>query len=280
MDQLKVYVPGKKFPSVSVTGRSCFLNCAHCGRHYLMGMIDGRASLVDACLKGSRDANVKGCLISGGFDGRLKVPIDKHVEELRELKKRGLKINAHVGFVDESDLEWIRYVDVVSLDFVGSDDVIRRVYGIDKTVKDYLRVMDLLTSEGVKVAPHVTIGLDFGRVSWEREAVEMLSSYEPRVKVIVLDALIPTKGTAMWHVGVEEPPLNESVEVVEYARDVFGGELSVGCMRPRGSWRREFDGKAIDVGVDRITNPPKSVLEWAQNELGKKIERFDECCVM
>ncbi|NPA47036.1 MAG: radical SAM protein [Thermococci archaeon] len=273
---LKVYVPGRNFPSVSVTGRSCHLNCAHCGRHYLRGMVDARRSLKEACLK----PGVNGCLISGGLDGRLKVPVDRYRDELMELKREGLKINAHVGFVDESDLEWLRYVDVVSLDFVGDDGVIRRVYGIEKTVRDYLDIMDLLISENIRVAPHVTVGLDFGRIWWEKPALEILSSYEPDVKIVVLDFLIPTKGTVMWRAGVREPSLDESLDVVRYARDTFGGELSVGCMRPRGPWRREFDSRAVEMGIDRITNPPKSVVRRAQEELGKEIKLFKECCVM
>ncbi len=273
--ELKVYIPGKRFPSVSVTGTACHLNCAHCGRHYLKGMVDGSRSLKNVCLK----PGINGCLISGGLDGRLKVPIDRHAEELKELKKMGLKINAHVGFIDESDIEWLRYVDVVSLDFVGSDEVIRRVYGIKKRVRDYIEVIELLTSEGIRVAPHLTIGLDFGRVWWEKEAVETLSSYWPKIDILVLDALIPTKGTDMWNAGVKEPSIVESMEVLGYARELFRGELSVGCMRPRGKWRKEFDRKAIKEGINRITNPPRDAIEFAK-ELGMRIRIIEECCVM
>ncbi len=273
-EALKVYIPGSEFPSVSLTGTSCSLNCAHCGRHYLRGMLDGRVSLLKACSR----PGVTGCLISGGFDERLKVPIDEHVDELKELKRRGLRINAHVGFIDEDDLDWVKYVDVVSFDFVGDRSVVKRVYGIDKGIEDYLKVMDMLSSEGVKVAPHVTLGLDFGRVWWETNTIDRLKDYDP--EVIVLDVLIPTRGTTMGRVGVKAPSVEESLAVVEHARDVFDGELSVGCMRPGGTWRREFDMGAVRLGVNRLVNPPRSILKWARHELGMDVEVRKECCVI
>ncbi|ASA78403.1 radical SAM protein [Thermococcus sp. 5-4] len=275
MKKLKIYIPGIKFPSISLTGNYCSLNCAHCGRHYLEGMRKPtRKNLVDYCLSLKREGYT-GCLLSGGMDSRLKVPIDRYADEIREIKRRtGLKLNAHVGFIDENDLEWVKYVDVVSLDFVGDDDVIRRVYKIDKTVEDYMRILDLLTGAGVRVAPHITIGLDFGRIGWEYRAIDLLMEYP--IDVLVLDVLIPTKGTEMEN--VPKPSVEDSLKVVKYARERFDGELSIGCMRPLGRWRVDFDRGAILAGVDRLTNPPRKVIEWAKSV--RDVEIIYECCVM
>ena len=275
MKKLKIYIPGVKFPSISLTGNYCALNCAHCGGHYLEGMKKPtRREPVDFCLNLERSGGL-GCLLSGGMDSRLKVPLDHYANELREIRqKTNLKLNAHVGFIDESDLEWLKYVDVVSLDFVGDDDVIRRVYRIDRTVKDYLRILDLLTEAGVRVAPHITIGLDFGRIHWEYRAIDLLTEYP--IDVLVLDALIPTKETEMEN--VPKPSVEESLKVVRYARERFEGELSIGCMRPLGRWRLEFDRGAILLGVDRLTNPPRKVIEWAKTI--REVEIIYECCVM
>ena len=275
MKKLKIYIPGIKFPSISATGNACALNCAHCGRHYLEGMRKpGRGELLNYCLDLERSGGV-GCLLSGGMDARLKVPLDFYADEIKEIKERtNLKLNAHVGFIDENDLEWLRWVDVVSLDFVGDNEVIRRVYKIDKTVEDYLRILDMLTENGIRVAPHITIGLDFGRIHWEYKAIDMLVEYP--IDVLVLDVLIPTKGTEMEN--VLKPSVEESLKVVEYARGRFDGELSIGCMRPLGRWRLEFDRGAVLTGVDRLTNPPRRVIEWAKKI--RDVEIIYECCVM
>ncbi|WP_297062169.1 radical SAM protein [Thermococcus sp.] len=275
MKKLKIYIPGIKFPSISLTGNACALNCAHCGRHYLEGMRKPvRGELLNYCLDLERSGGV-GCLLSGGMDGRLKVPLDFYAQEIREIKHRtSLKLNAHVGFVDENDLELLKWVDVVSLDFVGDDEVIKRVYKIDKTVEDYLKVLDMLTKNDIRVAPHITIGLDFGRIHWEFRAIDILVEYP--IDVLVLDVLIPTKGTEMEN--VPKPSVEESLKVVEYARELFDGELSIGCMRPLGRWRLEFDRGAVLAGVDRLTNPPRRVIEWAKKI--RDVEIIYECCVM
>lgn len=273
--KLKIYIPASKFPSISLTGTYCSLNCAHCNRHYLEGMRKvTRPKLVEYCKHLEREGYT-GCLLSGGLDERLKVPLDKFADEIKLVKKEtSLKLNAHVGFIDENDLEWVKYVDAVSLDFVGNNDVIRRVYKINRTVRDYIRVLDILISNGVRVAPHITIGLDFGKVWWEYEAIDMLLRYP--IDVLVLDVLIPTKGTEMEN--AEKPGVKESLEVVKYAREKFDGELSIGCMRPPGKWRLEFDKGAILIGVDRITNPPRKIIEWAMKI--RDVEIIEQCCVM
>ena len=275
MKKLKIYIPGISFPSISLTGTYCALNCAHCGKHYLETMKKvTRKNLVEYCKNLEREG-YKGCLLSGGLDHRLKVPLDIYSCEIKQIKKETkLKLNAHVGFIDESDLEWVRYVDVISLDFVGADEVIKRVYGIEKSVKDYLRIIDLLTSNGVKVAPHITIGLDFGKIWWEYTAIDQLIGYP--IDVLVLNVLIPTKGTKME--GLTPPSVGESLKVVRYARQHFKGELSIGCMRPPGKWRVEFDRKAIEEGIDRITNPPRKIIEWAKKT--RDVEIIYECCVI
>jgi len=275
LKKLKVYIPGIKFPSISVTGEYCYLNCAHCGRHYLKGMLKvTRKSLLERCMEMEKEGYT-GCLLSGGMDSRLKVPLDKFKDEIKAIKeKTKLKINAHVGFVDESDLEWLKYIDVVSLDFVGDNEVIKRVYKIDKKVEDYLRVLDLLTENGIRVAPHITIGLDFGKVHWEFKAIDILVNYP--IDVLVLDVLIPTPGTEM--ANVPKVPVDEAIRVVKYAREKFSGELSIGCMRPFGEWRVKFDREAILAGVDRITNPPRKIIEWAKKI--RDVEIIYECCVM
>ncbi len=273
--KLKIYIPGIKFPSISLTGNYCSLNCAHCGRHYLEGMLKiTRSSLLERCREMEREGYT-GCLLSGGLDSRLKVPLDRFADEVKAIKREtNLKLNAHVGFIDESDLNWLKYVDAVSLDFVGDDGVIQRVYKIDKRVEDYLRILDILTEAGVKIAPHITIGLDFGKIWWEYRAIDLLLRYP--VDVIVLDVLIPTKGTEMQ--DIKPPGVEESLEVVRYARERFDGELSIGCMRPLGRWRLEFDKGAVLAGVDRLTNPPRKIIEWAKSV--RDVEILYECCVM
>ena len=63
--------------SVSLTGSHCALDCAHCGGHYLNGMVP----IEDADATG-----MTSCLISGGCDVQGKVPVDKHLSLVKALR--------------------------------------------------------------------------------------------------------------------------------------------------------------------------------------------------
>ena len=114
---------------LSLTGEQCALDCAHCGGHYLGGM----KPIWEAEPDGSTS-----CLISGGCDPTGRVPVLAHRERVRAWRT-DRTMNWHVGFVSEAEMEEIApLVDVVSFDFVGDNDTIREVYGIDRTVDDYV----------------------------------------------------------------------------------------------------------------------------------------------
>lgn len=115
--------------AVSVTGRGCALRCAHCNEHYLAGM----RSLDDPAL-----ARARSLLISGGCDLRGRVPILPHLEAIARAGA-GKRLNWHVGLIDEETMCAIApYVDTISYDLVGDDETIREVYGLEKTVADYI----------------------------------------------------------------------------------------------------------------------------------------------
>ena len=37
-NSLKIYIPNKRFPAISITGSECSLHCEHCNKKYLDGM--------------------------------------------------------------------------------------------------------------------------------------------------------------------------------------------------------------------------------------------------
>jgi len=271
----KVYRPLPKFPPISVTGRGCFLNCKHCGRKYLSSMVDAsRKDLYEVVKNLVEKLGINGVLISGGLNPDLKVPIPWNV--IKRIKKDfDLKINVHVGFIDKKDIEKLveSEVDVVSLDFVTDSKVIENVYGIKKNVRDYIEMMIGLEDANVPYAPHVTIGLDWGNIHWEYDAIRYLS--ERKAKVVVFNILIPTKGTIMEK--VELPSDSEIKELFFYARKMLSNkELSLGCMRPRDV---NYEILAIESEFDRIVLPRKETLEKAQ-KMYNKITFHDLCCVI
>ncbi|MBN1401172.1 MAG: radical SAM protein [Anaerolineae bacterium] len=251
---------------VSLTGEWCALQCAHCGGHYLQHMrpvwqvdADGATSL----------------LISGGCDSAGRVPLTGHLDTIARLR-RGRRLNWHVGFVDEQDLARIApYVDVVSFDIVGDAETAREVYGLEASLGDYMRTLDLIQRH-VPVVPHITIGLRGGRLSGEWAAIEALR--ERDIGALILIILIPTPGTAY---ADREPPALEDVRrtFIEARTLLPETRILLGCMRPHGAYRRSVDELAVRAGLNGIVNPTLAA-QRAACELGLEIVWGEECCAL
>ena len=138
--------------AISVTGRQCALDCAHCGRHYLAGMRP-----VSHTLEAVRERRPKSVLLSGGCDLSGGVPLGdwpRHVAE----SAPGVRINCHAGLVPNTAEEIARWADVVSFDVTTDQRVIGQVYGLRRSPEDYIASYVSLAKR-VPTVPHVCIGL-------------------------------------------------------------------------------------------------------------------------
>ncbi len=251
---------------ISLTGRACALDCAHCGGHYLQHMTP---------IWEAEAGKATSCLISGGCDTEGRVPVIEHLAQVAALRD-GRRLNWHVGLITEEDVQAIApFVDVISFDFVGDDDTIREVYGLHKTVADYVACYQLLRRY-VPVTPHVTIGLRGGELGHEMRALEILADLG--VDSLVLLVLIPTPGTR--YAGRRPPDVAAVLDVIIEARlrlpDV---PLWLGCMRPHGRYRQELDPLAVRAGVNKIVSPARQAVYVAE-ELGLTVMRGRECCAL
>lgn len=266
--------------AVSVTGRWCDLDCAHCGGHYLEGMLPLAEFLAggdeDKPWRGAGEPlRYKSCLISGGCDRRGRVPLAKYQEELAELR-RELRLNLHVGLVDEAQARGVaELADVVSFDFVGDDETIRQVYGLSASVQDYLTSLRALRRY-TRVIPHICLGLHGGGIRGERRAVELLA--EEGVEALVFLVFIPTRGTRFENCS--PPDLGEVAEILAWARLLLPRTpLYLGCMRPGGSYRDWLDVVAVRCGINRLVLPSPLAVQYGRG-MGLSPIESDECCVL
>jgi uncharacterized radical SAM superfamily protein len=277
---LHVYYPSRLFPSISVTGRNCELKCAHCNRHYLQHMIPASTpdKLYQVCLDLHHEGAV-GCLISGGSTIQGYVPLETYLDAIRRVKENtDLILNVHTGL-----LSWDLAVglaksniDVASIDVVGDNETITKVYGLNKTVEDYEKALYTHLQAGIRhVVPHICVGLNFGRIGGEIRALEMIRRVGTELLIFI--TIIPTRGTLMENVS--PPSADAVVKVIAIARLMFrDASISLGCMRPGGLHRRRLDHLALYV-VDRMAVPTPSSLREAVN-MGLKIERYPSCCAL
>jgi uncharacterized radical SAM superfamily protein len=224
-----------------------------------------------------RPKGFRSLLLSGGCDGQGRVPVLAKLELVEELKHKhpSLRLNWHVGLIDEEDtVEAIApLADVISFELVGDEETIAEVYGLAAPVEDYLASYRMLRCH-TRVVPHITLGLRGGALSGEYRALEALG--EEGVEELVVLVFRPTRGTRYG--GCAPPSLGEVSEFLVRARVSFPeAAIVLGCMRPGGAYRAELDRRALLVGVDGIVQPSPVAVDLA-SELGLTVARREECC--
>lgn len=266
------------FPSISITGSSCGLKCKHCDGKVLDTMVPALTpeGLFDLCAKLKNNGAV-GCLISGGCLPDGSVPIDKFIDAIAQIKKElGLTVVVHTGVINFSTAKQLKAagVDAALIDIIGSDETIREVYHLDVSVEDYERSLRAFHESGIPFVPHVLVGLHYGELKGELEALKMIAKYSPSAVITI--AFMPIRGTPMENVSPPEP--EDIIKILASARLLMPETpLVLGCMRPKGEHRKRTDMLAVKAGVNAIAFPVEEAIQLAES-LKLKISFSSLCC--
>jgi len=204
------------FAILSVTGAACDCNCAHCGAILLKSMADAATpEKFRFIINKLADSGCTGLLVSGGSNISGSVPLLPLTDEIAYAKKCGLSVVVHTGLLDERTVFELKKanVDQVLLDIIGDEKTIRDVYGLKKTPRDFEKSMAYCRGAGLNMAPHLVVGLNFGTISGEYDAIDMVRVAEAENFVLVV--LTPKRGTKMQ--GVAPPAFDEVEKVFRYA---------------------------------------------------------------
>lgn len=277
---LGVSRPSPGYPSISITGGKCDLECPHCEGLYLNGMMqaDEPEALYETLSRLSREG-ARGALLSGGFNRNGYVPFSPYLDVIKKIKdETDLYISVHPGLMPGNLVKDLARagVDMASFDLVGDDSTIELISGIDKTTENYRETLEHLVDNMPRVVPHICLGLHEGVLKGESKALEIAGNYD--ISALVFLVLRPTPGTPFEEV---EPPSPEKVGAfISKARVLFPEiPLSLGCMRPRGEMRTDYEIKVLEAGIDRIELPSPEALEKA-TDLGLEPKEFDACCAV
>ncbi|KYC44634.1 MAG: Radical SAM superfamily protein [Candidatus Methanofastidiosum methylothiophilum] len=267
-NKILCYPSKVSFPSISITGEDCNFSCIHCNRKYLKFMMHvPQENLYEKAIE-LENRGTKGILVSGGLDKSGRVPIDYSI--LRKIKiDTKLMINLHSGLLRREDAKEIKNskIDVVSVDFVGSNDTIKNILKVPFKVSDYEDTVRFLIEEEVNVVPHICVGLDKGKVIGEYNAVEILKRYP--IKSLTLLVLIKNE---LEKTGSIIYDIQSIKDFFTYTRNSFpGAKISLGCMRPR---IKELD--EIALIFDNIVNPTKNMIKLIRNEGNVTVKEI--CC--
>lgn len=259
--------------SITLTGRFCALNCAHCGGHYLKGMRN--VAEIEAQRSPNTNFVFRSALISGGCTLEGKVPFSQQLDFLYKLKK-DVRLNFHVGLLDDDEILLLKdLAEVVSFDFVADSETIQEVYGLKRGFDDYSRVYRALRKV-VRVMPHLTLGLRGGHWGGEEKALDALE--ELGLDGLIFNVFIPTPGTR--YAQKMPLPVEEVIYFLARARMRFPNlALTLGCMRPKGRYRQILDEAAVALGVNRLVMPTPGARRLA-SELRLQVIRGEECCAL
>lgn len=269
----------QKFVTISLTGNECALNCDHCGKKLLHSMVHcTEPAQLLTCVRNLQEVGCEGILLSGGADSEGAVPLDPFLEVIEEIKRLDLQVIVHTGLAKEETLKGLKQagVDQVLIDIIGDKETIQKVYHLKKTPKDYFEFLMHCKKYNLEVAPHIVIGLQYGEIKGEMEALKIISQMQ--LKHIVFVILTPMQGTPM--AKVIPPRVEECGRLIALARlRNPSSRISLGCARPAGIKKPLLEQYALNAGVNAIAYPSAETVSLAQ-EMGLEIDFSDVCCTL
>ena len=267
------------FPAFSITAAACGLNCDHCQKKILEPMIPATdpRMLDDKVRRLIESEGLNGFLLSGGSNRRNEIKYERYLPVVEGLKRDfpQLKVAIHSALLDEPRAKSMESagVDTVMMDVIGSVETIREVYKLDRPVEDFEATLAALCSTSMEVTPHIVIGLHYGRILGEANALDIVSRYP--VTALVLVVIMPfyaKPGT------FETPDTRDVGRIFGEARSRLADrQVLLGCARPPGMHKRVTDAYAVMAGLDGIAFPADGAVAVAHS-IGRPFEQAHSCC--
>jgi len=267
------------WPAVSITGGDCKLQCDHCKAKILEPMIAARSPedlwrVVNDQINGG----AQGMLLTGGSNHRNEVEYDDYYSTIRRIKDSfpEFKIAMHTALVDMDIARRMEDsgIDAAMMDVIGSQDTITQVYHLRRTVDDFEKTLEYLVSTKLKVVPHIVLGLHYGHLLGEWNALEIIQRHKPQAVVLVV---------VMPFYAPENRPFvtPDSGEVGRFFMDARVAlpdtPLLLGCARPPGRVKVEIDSYAVMAGLNGVAHPSDGMVELAVR-LERDVRVTPACC--
>jgi hypothetical protein len=230
-----------------------------------------------ALCKELKEKGAVGCLISGGCLPDGSVPLNKFANAIAQIKKElNLITVVHTGVIDRRSAESLKKaeVDAALIDVIGDDDTIREIYRLNAKVADYEQSLANLSVVGIHIVPHVLVGLYYGELKGELQALEMIRKHEPSALIII--SFMPIHGTEMEKVS---PPRPMDVgKVILTARLMMPKTpLVLGCMRAKDRRKTDTEKLALRAGINAMAFPSEVTIKLAE-QMGYQVSFSSTCC--
>jgi len=268
------------WPAVSITGGDCKLQCDHCKAKILEPMIPARTpeDLWRVVNEVIEDGG-QGMLLTGGSNHRNEVEYGPYWDTIRRIKDEfpDFKIASHTALMDEDTARCMEQagIDAAMMDVIGAQDTITQVYHLRRRVEDFEDTLDVLVNKTkMKVVPHIVVGLHYGHLLGEWNALEMLQRHVPDAVVLVV--VMP------FYAPQSRPFVTpDSSEVGRFFMDARAAlpetPLLLGCARPPGKHKFQIDTYAVMAGLSGMAHPSDGMVELAAR-LERKVRVTPACC--
>jgi len=267
------------FPAFSITAGGCALMCDHCEAKILEPMIPATSpEMLDQKV---RDLillqDLKGFLLSGGSNRKNEIAYERFYPVIEGLKNDfpDLKIAIHTALLDEPRARLMEGagVDTAMMDVIGAQETINDVYHLDRPVDDFESTLAALVSTNMEIVPHIVIGLHYGELLGEMNALDIVSRHDVHALVLVVVMPFYAKNKTF----VTTPTSDVGRVFLEARHRLPDKQVLLGCARPAGMHKRVTDAYAVMAGLDGIAFPADGAAEVA-SLLGRAHHQEHACC--
>jgi uncharacterized radical SAM superfamily protein len=267
------------FPAFSVTAGGCALMCDHCQAKILEPMIPAVSpeTLDRKVRELIAQQDLQGFLLSGGSNRRNEIRYERYYPVVERLKREfpHLKIAIHSALLDAARARGMEAagVDTAMMDVIGANETIAEVYHLDRKVEDFEATLAALCATSMEVVPHIVIGLHYGRILGETNALDIVGRH--RIHSLVLVVVMPFYARP----GTFTTPATADIGRIflEARRRLPDRQVLLGCARPPGMHRRVTDAYAVAAGLDGIAFPAEGTLAVA-HAIGRPALQEHACC--
>jgi len=267
------------FPAFSITAGGCALMCDHCEAKILEPMLPAiRPEMLDQKVRQLIETQgLQGFLLSGGSNKRNEIRYSRFYPVVEKLKRDfpHLRIAIHTALTDEAGAKEMESagVDVAMLDIIGAEETIRDVYHLDRPVDDFEATLAALCSTSMQISPHIVIGLHYGRILGEANALDILSRHATHALVLVV--IMPFYARPGTFVTPDTVDVGRIF--LEARRRLPERQVLLGCARPPGMHKRVTDAYAVMAGLDGIAFPADGAVAVADT-IGRPFHQAHACC--
>lgn len=227
--------------------------------------------------------NVKGLLISGGFDKDGKLPLDNRIlSEIRQTREqfgKNIRIFLHLGFASPELAKAVYEcrVDGVLVNVFSDTYTIRKVYNLDDcTPGMFYNNVRLLKESGLIVSPHLIIGLNDKGIAGEYKSLEAIS------KIGVDSVVFAIAKRISKHQEFKDLKIKscDIVNLYEYARELMPHTpITLGCAKPPGPEFEKAEIELLNRGINTIAFPSERTVDFAIKS-GIDYTFTEQCCAI